>query len=64
MESCVLLHVSGNVLVAIHAQGCLTYLIGAIVAVAAGAFQFGMRIGHLARHQQGFNVRRRSDTNE
>jgi hypothetical protein len=64
MKSSALLHVTGDVLVTIQTQRRLTHLVGTVMAIAASAFQFGMRITHLAGHQQGFNARRRRDANQ
>ena len=58
MKASVLLHVSGNVLVTIHAQGRLIDAIGSVVAVAAIGFKFAMGIAELARHEQSFNAGR------
>ena len=40
---------------AIEAQRSLPGAIGAIMAVAAGVFEFGVRLGHLTWHEQALD---------
>lgn len=56
VESGLLLHIAGNILVTIQTQRGLTDLVGSVVAIGASAFQFGVRIADFAGHQQGFNA--------
>lgn len=56
VKAIALLYVGGNVFVAIHTQRGLSDAIGAVVAVSTFALEFGVRIRHLARHEQGFEI--------
>jgi hypothetical protein len=57
----VTLQVGGDFLVAVDAQRALARTVGAIVAIAAGVFELGVRLGNLAGHEQALDRGAMSD---